>query len=165
MKAVLVLALALLAPPATTAATSLAGRVTRVVDGDSVWLAPSTGGRAIEVRLSGIDAPEICQPHGVASRRFLAALVLRQPVQLQVDAGRDGRDRHGRTLGVLFVGDVEVNRRLVEEGQAWSYGARGGAGPYGAQQRRARALGRGLHEDGVSLERPADFRRRHGPCR
>ena len=54
------------------------GRVTRVVDGDSLWVSPRSGGRAIEVRLADIDAPEICQDGGIESRRQLAARVLKR---------------------------------------------------------------------------------------
>lgn len=140
------------------------GTVTSVVDGDSVWVTPAAGGDAIEVRLAGIDAPEICQEHGAESRRFLAERVLRQPVRLQVAAGRSGRDHYGRTLGTLFLGGVEVNRLLVEEGQAWSIRSKWDRGPYVAQERMARALGRGLHKAGSAAIAPKDFRLRHGPC-
>lgn len=140
------------------------GTVTSVVDGDSVWVTPAAGGYAIEVRLAGIDAPEICQEHGAESRRFLAERVLHQPVRLQVAAGRSGHDHYGRTLGTLFLGGVEVNRLLVEEGQAWSIRSKWDRGPYVAQERMARALGRGLHKAGSAAIAPKDFRLRHGPC-
>ena len=152
-------------PPAALAAAALPGilgTVTSVVDGDSLWVTPEAGGKAIEVRLAGIDAPEICQEHGVEARRFLAEQVLRQPVRLQ-PAG-SGRDPYGRTLGRLFLGGVEVNRLLVEEGHAWSIRTKWDRGPYVAQERMARALSRGLHKAGAAAIQPRDFRLRHGPC-
>jgi endonuclease YncB( thermonuclease family) len=157
-----------LAPAAPAAAATelpgILGTVTSVVDGDSLWVTPAAGGNAIEVRLAGIDAPEICQEHGAESRRFLAEQVLRQPVRLQVAAGSAGRDHYGRTLGTLFLGGVEVNRLLVEEGQAWSIRTKWDRGPYVAQERMARALNRGLHKAGSAAITPKDFRLRHGPC-
>ena len=154
---------AMSAPPAPSG--GLVGIVTSVVDGDSVWVTPERGGKAIEVRLAGIDAPEICQEHGAESKRFLAELVLKQPVRLVVAGGGQARDSYGRTLGTLFLGDVEVNRRLVEEGQAWSIRVKWDQGPFVSQERMARALSRGVHKAGSAAIQPKDFRQRHGPCR
>lgn len=142
------------------AAGGVTGVVTSVVDGDSLWVTPAGGGKPIEVRLAGIDAPEICQEHGAESKAFLAELVLKKTVRLV--AG--GRDPYGRTLGHVHVDGVEVNRRLVEEGQAWSLRVKWDQGPYVSQERMARALSRGLHKAGANAITPKDFRVRHGPC-
>jgi len=152
------------ATPPVRAASGIEGTVTRVVDGDSLWLTPAAGGRAIEVRLAGIDAPEICQEGGAEAKAFLAELVLKKPARLQPGGIGPGRDPYGRTLGTLFVDGIEVNRRLVEEGQAWSLRVKWDQGPYMVQERMARALGRGLHKAGSAALQPRDFRLRHGPC-
>lgn len=152
-------AMAAAAPPAT-----IQGVVTRVVDGDSLWLTPAGGGRAIEVRLAGIDAPERCQPGGAEARAHLAAWVLKRPAQLRPPGAGPLRDRYGRVLGRLLVDGIEVNRRLVEQGHAWSLRGPQGQAPYLAQERQARAQRRGLHASAAAAERPRDFRRRHGPC-
>ncbi len=141
------------------------GRVTRVVDGDSLWVSPRSGGRAIEVRLADIDAPEICQDGGIESRRQLAARVLKRKVRLRVPAGRAGRDKYGRTLATVWLGGLQVNRSMVEQGQAWSRRGQGNRGPYLAEERQARALNRGVFRAGTSAMPPWDFRKRHGPCR
>jgi len=140
------------------------GTVTSVVDGDSVWVTPDKGGKAIEVRLAGIDAPEICQEGGAESRAFLAEKVLKKPVRLVV--GRDGsaHDSFGRTLGTLWQGEVELNRLMVEEGQAWSIRTKWDRGPFVTQERMAQALSRGVHKAGKAALMPKDFRLRHGPC-
>lgn len=138
--------------------TVLEGRVERITDGDSVWLAPAAG-PAVEVRLLGIDAPEGCQAGGPESRRALEELALRRDARLQTK----GRDNHGRTLGTLFVDEVNVNQRLVEEGHAWSMRFKWDNGPYVKQERMAKALGRGLWAGGGAVM-PRDFRRQHGPC-
>jgi endonuclease YncB( thermonuclease family) len=134
------------------------GRVERVIDGDSVWLAPAAG-PPVEVRLLGIDAPEGCQAGGPESRRALEALALGRDARLQTK----GRDMHGRTLGTLFVEGVNLNQRQVEEGQAWSMRYKWDQGPYVKQERMAKALGRGLFAEGGAVM-PRDFRRNHGPC-
>ena len=148
---------ALAAPPR---ASDFVGTVVHVVDGDSVAVQPSAGGASVEVRLSGIDAPEICQPWGAEAREALRALVDGREVLVAVV----GRDDHGRTLARLTVDGVDVGERLVRDGHAWSYRYRDDRGPFVAQERMARALGRGLHADGQAMP-PRDFRRRHGPCR
>jgi endonuclease YncB( thermonuclease family) len=148
---------ALAAPPR---ASEFAGTVVRVVDGDSAAVQPSAGGSSVEVRLSGIDAPEICQPWGAEAREALRGLVDGREVRV----GVVGRDDHGRTLARLTLDGVDVGERLVRDGHAWSYRYRDDRGPYVAQERMARALGRGLHADGQAIP-PRDFRRTHGPCR
>ena len=59
-------------------------RVTRVFDGDTLWVKPVAGGRYRKLRIDGIDAPEICQRGGAASRDALAARVLNQVVEVSV---------------------------------------------------------------------------------
>lgn len=142
------------------------GTVTSVVDGDSLWVTPAGGGKAIEVRLADIDAPEICQEHGAESKKFLTELVLKQPVRLVVGGSNgNARDVHGRTLGTVYLAEVEVNRRLVEEGMAWSIRVKWDQGPLVPQERMAKALSRGLHKVGAAAIMPKDFRQRHGPCK
>jgi micrococcal nuclease len=150
--------LAWLALGAAWAQPVIDGRVTRVTDGDSVWLAPAAG-PPVEVRLLGIDAPEGCQAWGPQARRALEAAALDRQVQLKTQ----GRDTHGRTLGTLFVDGVNVNQRLVEDGHAWSARYRWDEGPYVKQERLAKALSRGLFAEGGAVM-PRDFRRDHGPC-
>ena len=105
-----------------------------------------------------------CQPGGAEARAYLAAWVLKRPATLRPAATGSGRDRFGRLLGRLIVDGVEVNRRLVEQGHAWSLRGPQGQAPYLAEERRARAQRRGLHAAGAAAERPQEFRRRHGPC-
>ena len=143
------------APPA---AGTVHGAVSRVTDGDSLWLAPP-GQREVEVRLRDIDAPEICQVWGAEARLALEQRVLGRTVVLRIS----GRDAHGRTLGDVLVDGVSVGPALVEQGHAWSIRTRWDRGPLVAQERMARALRRGLHGlPGAVM--PRDFRQAHGPC-
>ena len=134
------------------------GVVTRVFDGDTVLVVDAQG-ESVTVRLSGVDAPEICQPHGPAAKEALEAMVLNQPV---VVVAR-GHDDLGRTLAKLMRGGADVGDRLVRDGHAWSYRYRDDKGPYVAQERMAYALYRGLHADRQAIL-PREFRRRHGRC-
>jgi len=137
---------------------SVQGVVTKVTDGDSLWMAPP-GQRAMEVRVRDMDAPEICQAWGVEARRALRELVLGRTVVLRIA----GRDAYGRTLGDVQAEGTDVARKMVEEGHAWSIRTRWDRGPLVQQERVARALRRGLHgQPGAMM--PRDFRQGHGPC-
>lgn len=94
----------------------LAGRVTGVLDGDSIIVLDGSGDRQT-IRLFGIDAPERGQPHAEASKRFLSGLLARQSVAVVVH----GRDRYGRWTGTVYLGQRNVNLAMVEEGHAWWY--------------------------------------------
>lgn len=97
------------------------GRVTRVIDGDSIKL-----GR-IEIRLQGVDAVEgdqLCRradgepwPCGSQARRALARFVAKQTVTC-VHHGNDG---YGRTLATCSVESGEINDWLVRQGWAIAY--------------------------------------------
>ena len=141
-------------------ARDIAGRVTHVGDGDSLWLQPAMAGAPIEVRLVGIDAPELCQRWGREAREALAAAVLGRPVVLRTV----GIDRYGRTLGVVEVGRANVNARLVEQGHAWAGRWHGRPRAYAAEEQHARQARLGLHADGEAAVEPRAFRQQHGPC-
>ncbi|NBB15832.1 nuclease [Caulobacter sp. SLTY] len=91
--------------------------VTRVVDGDTVEV--ELDGEIVQVRLAEIDAPESNQAWGDRSEAVLTRLTLDKPVRIE---GR-GRDRYGRLIGRIYVGDVDVSARMIEEGCAWAYRA------------------------------------------
>ncbi|MEZ5663996.1 MAG: thermonuclease family protein [Burkholderiaceae bacterium] len=147
-----------LVAPAIHAQTYLA-EVTHVHDGDSLWVRPLEGGRRQRLRLDGIDAPEICQAGGLASRDRLAGMTLGHQVRVEVR----GQDRYRRTLARVWLGQEDVQVRLVREGLAWSYRVRDRAGRYDREEAMARRQGLGVFADDRA-EAPRDFRRRHGPC-
>lgn len=141
------------------AGESYEARVTRVFDGDTLWVKPLDGGRYRKLRLDGLDAPEICQAGGTASRDALAARVL----QRVVTVNERSHDDYGRALVHLTHEGEDVGALLVLQGHAWSYRWRHSQGPYAQQEQQARALNKGLFGD-AAAEGPRDFRKRHGPC-
>ncbi len=90
-------------------------RVVGVKDGDS--LVVLSDDREIEVRLAEVDAPESGQPYGHRAKQALSALVFGKSVRLVPT----DRDRYGRTVGRIFVGDVDVASELVRSGAVWVY--------------------------------------------
>ncbi len=145
-------------PPPAAGSTRMQGHVTHVSDGDTLWLRDARGARR-KLRFEGIDAPELCQPHGAAARA-----ALRERVQgKEVVAISNHRDDYGRHLVRLKLDGEDLGAWMVQSGHAWSYRYRRNDGPYASQEREARSARKGLFAS-PTPERPADFRRRHGPC-
>lgn len=101
---------------APVAADTLTGRVVGVTDGDTIKLLV---GERIEykVRLGEIDAPESGQPFGQKSKRMLSDLVFNRTVSVRVT----DIDRYGRSVGVIRIGNINVNAEMVKRGGAWAY--------------------------------------------
>lgn len=95
--------------------------VTRVVDGDTLWLKTSASQQTLKVPIQGIDAPEICLPGGVQAREALKQRVLGQSVTVTSGA----HDDYGRTVGTVHLQGQDLGRWLVAEGHAWVYSIRG----------------------------------------
>lgn len=145
--------------PLAADAARFEGRASHVTDGDTVWVRPADGGPPQQVRIEGIDAPEICQAHGPESREALARRLLNRRVAVLVH----GQDDYGRTLARLQLGRSDVGRWMVSHGYAWSYRFRSDPGPYGREEARARARRLGLWRSGEA-ESPREFRVRRGSC-
>jgi endonuclease YncB( thermonuclease family) len=92
------------------------GRVVKVRDGDSLLL--EVAKKKVEVRLFGIDAPELNQPGGKSARDFLAGLVVGKKVTIK----KMDMDRYGRVVALLYTTPHEsLNERLLAGGYAWWY--------------------------------------------
>jgi micrococcal nuclease len=123
--------------------------VTRIVDGDTLWVAPKT-----KVRLIGIDTPETQDPRRPvqcfgeqATRRITELVPPGTPVRLVYDIER--RDRYDRTLAYVYrrSDGLFVNAALVREGYAAAYTVPPNVAhvdEFVALQRKAREAGRGL---------------------
>jgi micrococcal nuclease len=134
-------------------------RVTRVFDGDTLWVKPVSGGSYRKLRIDGIDAPEICQDGGTAAREVLARRVLEQTVVVR----ERRRDDYGRALVRLTHAGDDVAGWLVREGWAWSYRWRHSEGPFAIEETLARKDRNGIFA-ATSAEEPRAFRKRNGPC-
>ena len=100
---------------AASPAATLTGKVVSIADGDTLTLLVDKN--QIKVRLEGIDTPERAQPFGRKAGQALAKKVFGKVIQVD-DLGRD---RYGRTLGIVRLGKRNVNLELVREGWAWWY--------------------------------------------
>jgi micrococcal nuclease len=95
---------------------TLFGKITRVVDGDTVSFKVHNG-PVEKVRLADIDTPERDQPWGTEATTALRQWSMSKPARIEVV----DTDRYGRLVATLWVDDENINRRLVEEGHAWVY--------------------------------------------
>ncbi|RMD59227.1 MAG: hypothetical protein D6828_01795 [Nitrospirae bacterium] len=85
-----------------------------VLDGDTIVL---EDGR--HVRYLGINTPEWQEPFSIKAKRFNKMLVNHRKVRLSFD--RQVKDGYGRLLSYVFVDNMMVNARLVEEGLAHAF--------------------------------------------
>jgi micrococcal nuclease len=152
--ALLVLALAGCADPAQEPAGEGGGsaRVTRHTDGDTLWLS-GIG----KVRLIGIDTPEVfgdVECYGRRAAAFVSRLLpLGTDVRYRV--GAEERDRYGRALVYVWLGDGRfLNRLLLARGYAQTLMIPPNveyADGFAAAARRARIRGRGLWAPGACV--------------
>jgi endonuclease YncB( thermonuclease family) len=136
------LAVAMLSAAAAAAdlqpGSEVEGRVRRVIDGDTVDFAVPSG--SLRVRLSEIDAPELAQPYGEASRLALVAMLDGRVARL---VGVD-RDRYGRSVADVYVDGASINALMVRRGHAWAYTQYARSLEIIERENEARAEGAGL---------------------
>ena len=88
--------------------------VTNVHDGDTITVRTD---ETIEIRLVGIDAPELKQPFGQASKQAMSALVFGKTVTIKPDK----KERYGRLLARVEIGGKDTSLTMVELGMAHWY--------------------------------------------
>ena len=121
-----------------SATREIVGKVTRVSDGDTVWVNDKLGRH--KVRLNRIDAPESDQPFGKESAAHLKSLIGGREVRVE----HTGTDQYGRVLGIIFLGETDINLQMVRDGCAWHYSHFDKTPAYAAAERDARVAKRGL---------------------
>jgi len=104
-------------PLEVVTAENFIGRVTHVSDGDTLSMSLTESGAEIKIRLYGLDAPELNQPHGKEARDFLSDLLLNREVRVK----KQDIDQYGRVVGQIYDSGLFVNMTLVASGHAWVY--------------------------------------------
>ena len=92
----------------------LVGRVVGVSDGDTITVLDDKKQRHV-IRLMGIDAPEKAQAFGQKAKQSLSDLVFDKDVSVTWFK----RDRYGRTVGQVRIGDTDVCLEQIKRGMAW----------------------------------------------
>lgn len=138
---------------------TIAGRVVAVADGDTITVLDREN-RQHRIRLAGIDAPESSQDFGQAAKKNLSELVFDKAVKVTYSK----LDRYSRVLGVVRVGQLEVNLAQVAVGYAWHYKEyQNEQTPeqrtaYAAAETRARRERKGLWQQPNPVK-PSEYRR------
>ena len=94
----------------------LRGKVVSISDGDTFTILTEEKIQ-IKIRLYGIDCPEKGQEFGQVCKEYLSKLIFNKLVEVE----NKGYDRFKRTLGVVFVNQINVNEKMLEEGMAWHF--------------------------------------------
>ncbi len=120
--------------------------VTRVIDGDTIEL-----GNGSDVRIVGIDTPEVGQCGYDAATNNMARLVLHKQVRLTMSD--EDTDHYGRWLRYVNVGPVDAGLQQIKQGFAIArYDSRDG---YGFHVREPRYIAADRGSKGVPCPKPA----------
>ena len=93
------------------------GHVIAAPEGDVVIIA--TAGQKQLVRLAGIDAPELPQPHGMKSRESLSELALGRDIACIEQTAY----RQNGIIAFCSVDETDLSAEQVRRGYAWAYDA------------------------------------------
>lgn len=131
--------------------------VTRVVDGDTLWV--ERAGQRVKLRLIGVDAPETRDPgeavecFGPEATARAEELLTGLAVALESDPSQGVVDRYGRELVYVWLPDGQMlNLLLLEEGFAYEYTydrAYRHQAAFAAAEQRARSAEAGMWADGT----------------
>jgi endonuclease YncB( thermonuclease family) len=104
------------------------GAVVNVSDGDTINV--DSNGTKLKIRFYGIDTPETAkmnkrtgqvnksgQPYGDEAWHALESKIANQQVRVEVM----DRDRYGRLVSIVWLGNRNINREMVTDGWAWAY--------------------------------------------
>lgn len=96
-------------------AQTITGKVVGVADGDTITVLQDR--TQYKIRLYGIDTPEKGQDFGNRAKQFTSGMVFSKQVQVV----QKDKDRYGRVVGMVYVGNTCVNQEIVRAGLAWVY--------------------------------------------
>ena len=133
---------------------TLEGEVTRVADGDTIWVKGSgEQGKGVKVRLDRIDAPESKQDYGFEAKEYLNGRIGGKTVKVEWEK----KDQFGRILGIVYIDGTDINLEMVATGNAWHYAHFDQTPEYAEAEKSARAARLGLWADESPIN-PYDFR-------
>jgi len=142
--ALLIAAPAFAAPPKTE--TRLALKVVGVHDGDTITGLDESKTQ-FKIRLDAIDAPELGQPFGQASKKAMSEKGFGKDVVVIPKT----KDKYGRTVGHVLIDGRDVNLLMLEEGMAWHYKHYDHNARLARAEEEARVAKKGLWADGDAV--------------
>jgi micrococcal nuclease len=133
----------------------------RAADGDSLYVRLQDG-RSEEVRLIGLDTPELAQEWGGQAREFSESFCRGGRLELALD--REQRDRYGRLLAYVWRDGRMLNEALLQAGLAVTLPIKPNtafARRFRQAQEQAQAGLRGFWAQGGLEMSPSRFRKLH----
>jgi endonuclease YncB( thermonuclease family) len=128
------------------------GRVCGVADGDTISVLHE--GRAVKIRLYGIDCPEKHQAFGQKAKTFTSQLTFGRLVEVNPVT----RDRYGRIVAWVHVGGRCLNEEILRAGYAWHFKQFSRDRHLAGLEEKARAARAGLWGDPAPVA-PWEFRK------
>ena len=99
--------------------------VTKVVDGDTIWVRQR---RRMKIRMIGLDTPETVDPRkpvqcfGREASAQAKTILGGQSVYLETDPSQDTIDKYGRTLAYVWTASGRLfNLDMIADGYAFEY--------------------------------------------
>jgi micrococcal nuclease len=115
MKKMMLVSAGLLFSLVVLASEEILGRVTSVIDGNTVEVMGADN-ETYKIMLLGIDSPELEQQYGDVAKQYLEKLVMDKEVRVQVT----GKNRYGVRQAIVTVGEIDPRTELLKEGLAWT---------------------------------------------
>jgi micrococcal nuclease len=133
---------------------SFYAKVVGVHDGDSITVLTASN-QQIKVRLEGVDCPELKQDYGQKAKQYTSSLCFQKQVRIETT----GKDRYGRTLAFVYVGNTCINKELLKAGMAWHFKKYNSNSELGRLENAARSKKTGLWSQ-PSPRPPWEFRKK-----
>ena len=116
------------------------GLVVGVSDGDTITVLDDMDKGRFRIRLYGIDAPEKNQDFGQKAKQYLSSRLFRKSVVIRYKE----IDRYGRIVGKVYLGHIEINLEILQNGYAWHYKNYDNSEEYSLAELNAKRKGIGL---------------------
>ena len=102
------------------------GKIVKVYDGDTFWIVAKWRGEInrFPIRLYGCDCWEMrggdeeTKAKAILARDYVRELILNKIVKVEII---QKREKYGRILANIFVGDVSLSQLLIRNGHAKPY--------------------------------------------
>ncbi|MBQ4480976.1 MAG: thermonuclease family protein [Victivallales bacterium] len=142
-----------------TVVERFSGIVTHVSDGDTCDVEIAQG-QTLRIRIYGIDAPELAQPYGKESLKYVKRRIHRQKVTVE----KFYDDQYGRCVGRVLLNGTDLALELLQEGIVWHYVKYCDDPAYKKAEQQARQAQKGLWKrstDGEEPIPPWEYRKTH----
>lgn len=131
----------------------ISGKVVGVIDGDTIKVI-TLQKDLFKIRLAEIDAPEKKQAYGKKAKWYLSDLIYGKFVTVRITT----KDHYGRYIGTVYLGNENINFKMVQNGYAWVYKRYMKTSSLIGWENVARANKLGLWKDNYAIA-PWEFRK------